>query len=82
MKIVIATALAVVALATSAYAQVPATGETSGTLTYDQGMTVAPRYAQPTPLFTLGNVQFEIWTPVAPPYNSAANRNLAGNPLW
>lgn len=81
MKTALAAVLAVAALATAAYADVPATGETSGTLMYNQGTTVAPRY-QPTPLFLLGGVQFEIWTPVAPPYNAAANRNLAGRPLW
>ena len=82
MKTALAAAFAVAALTTAAYAAVPVTGETSGMLLYNQGTAVAPAYRQPTPLFRLGDVQFEIWSPVAPPYNAAANRNLAGNPPW
>ena len=82
MKTALVAMLAIAALAPAAYAEAPATEETSGTLMYNERTTVSPRYRQPTPLFTLGNVQLEIWTPVAPPYNAAANRNLAGNPPW
>jgi len=82
MKTALAIGLAFALTAATAYAGVPATGDASGTLLYNQGTTTAPRYSQPTPLFRLGDVQFEIWSPVAPPYNAAANRNLAGNPLW
>jgi hypothetical protein len=29
------------------------------------------------PLFTFGGFNVRVWTPVAPPYNAMANRNLA-----
>ena len=81
MKTVLAIGLAFALTTAMAYAEAPLTAEASGTLMYNRGMTIGPRY-QPTPLLSFGDVQFEIWTPVAPPYNAAANRNLAGNPLW
>jgi hypothetical protein len=37
---------------------------------------------QSHPLFTVGGVEVHLWTPVAPPYDSHANRNFAANPLW
>ncbi len=44
---------------------------------------VAPRAlaTHPTPLFTVGGLAFGIWARVPPPYNVAANRNLADNPF-
>ncbi len=45
---------------------------------------MAPRAlaTQPTPLFATGGVAFGIWTRLPPPYNAAANRNLAADPPW
>jgi hypothetical protein len=40
---------------------------------------VIPRY--PTPIFSIGGVPVSIWTRVPPPYNAAANRSAAANPL-
>jgi hypothetical protein len=36
---------------------------------------------QMTPLATVGNLAIGIWSPVQPPYDVAANRNLAANPI-
>jgi hypothetical protein len=36
---------------------------------------------QKTPLVTIGNLAIGIWSPVPPPYDVAANRNLAANPI-
>jgi hypothetical protein len=36
---------------------------------------------QMTPLATVGSLAIGIWTPVAPPYDAAANRSGADNPL-
>jgi hypothetical protein len=36
----------------------------------------------PLPLFKIGNVPVDIWTPVEPPYDSHLNRDQAANPLW
>ena len=39
--------------------------------------------AQPRPLFMIGkDVAVYLWAPVAPHYDSHANRNLAADPLW
>ena len=48
-----------------------------------QAFAVGPRAGvhEPTTLFSLGGLPAVVWTPVAPPYDVAANRNLAGNPL-
>ena len=40
-----------------------------------------PNAQSPTQLFVMGSTAFGIWTPMAPPYDVNANRNLAGNPL-
>ena len=82
MKTALAIGLAFALTGAMAYAQVPATGDVSGTLAYNQVTVIGPHYRAPTPLLTMGNVQFEIWSPVSPPYDAAANRNLGGNPLW
>jgi hypothetical protein len=67
-------------MATAAYAQ---DGGANGTAFTGRSWLAAPnRNAQsPTQLFVLGGTAFGIWTPVAPPYDVNANRNLAGNPL-
>ena len=38
------------------------------------------RNGQMTPLATIGNLAIGIWSPVPPPYDVAANRNLAADP--
>jgi hypothetical protein len=45
--------------------------------------TIGPQQApsQPRPLFTIFGVPIGIWAPVPPPYNVAANRNLAARPI-
>jgi hypothetical protein len=34
------------------------------------------------PLFTIGGVEVRVWAPVAPPYNSKADRDLAATNIW
>ena len=34
------------------------------------------------PLFRIGGLPVGVDAPVEPPYNAAANRNLAADPLW
>ena len=65
-------------LPTVALAQVPVSG-TSGTVSTLAGRPAGGPNARP--LFMLGNVAFGIWAPVAPPYDVAANRNGAANPI-
>jgi hypothetical protein len=69
--------------ATAAYAQQPSPA--GGPLGFS-GQTAAagPRQAptQARPLFTIGGLPIGIWAPVPPPYDAAANRNAAANPLW
>jgi hypothetical protein len=45
--------------------------------------TMGPQQAPsvPTPLFHIFGVPIGIWAPVPPPYNVAANRNLASRPI-
>ena len=59
-----------------AYAQTPRQTSPFSNLTIG----VAPAQ-QMRPLATIGNVALGIWTRVPPPYDVAANRNLAANPL-
>ncbi len=66
----------------------PAPQGTSGTLSFSgQSAATGPRLSAQTtarqmrPLFTIGNVAVGIWTPLPPPYDASANRNLAANPL-
>jgi hypothetical protein len=70
-----------VSMATAALAQ-PLPGATA--MADTQFVTVAPRLGTPrypTPLFTIGGVAVGIWTPVPPPYDGAANRSAAANPV-
>ncbi len=46
----------------------------------NQTVGVGPNH-QMTPLATIGSLAIGIWTPVSPPYDVAANRNGAANPL-
>ena len=41
-----------------------------------------PTDQQPPPLFKIGRLPVRVYAPVPPPYNAAANRNLAANPVW
>jgi hypothetical protein len=34
------------------------------------------------PLFTFGGVEVRVWAPVAPPYNSKADGDLAATDIW
>jgi hypothetical protein len=74
--------LLALAPASAAFAEAP---NSQITTTY-RGQAVAPapwlHAQQPTPLFVVGGVAGGIWTHVSPPYNVAANRNLAANPIW
>jgi hypothetical protein len=71
-----------VLLATPAFAQAPGSGA-AGQIASMGGQSVAqgPRVQQPTPLFMLGGLVVGIWTRVPLPYDAAANRNGAANPL-
>jgi hypothetical protein len=71
-------------MATAAYADTPAGPPVTGTLQAPATLPapVAPESAQPQPFWTLGGVPVRIWAPVAPPYDAAANRTGAGDPLW
>ena len=53
----------------------PGFGGTIGTIGPQQAPSV------PTPLFRIFGVPVGIWAPVPPPYNVAANRNLASRPI-
>lgn len=69
-------------MAGGAYAQ---TAENRGQVAAfsDRTVGVGPqlRGQQMTPLVTIGNLAIGIWSPVPPPYDVAANRNLAANPV-
>jgi hypothetical protein len=41
-----------------------------------------PSNGQSRPLFKIGGLSVRADAPVEPPYNAAANRNLAADPLW
>jgi hypothetical protein len=41
-----------------------------------------PDDRQSRPLFKIGGLPVHVYAPVEPPYNAAANRNLAADPLW
>jgi hypothetical protein len=45
--------------------------------------TIGPQHApsQPRPLLSIFGLPVGIWAPVPPPYNVAANRNLASRPI-
>jgi hypothetical protein len=42
----------------------------------------APSDPQSLPLFKIGRLPVRVYAPVPPPYNAAANRNFAANPVW
>jgi hypothetical protein len=42
----------------------------------------APNRAESRPLFTIGNFEVHLWSPVEPPYDANDNRNQAANPVW
>ena len=41
-----------------------------------------PSDPQSLPLFKIGGLPVRVYAPVPPPYNAAANRNFAANPVW
>jgi len=68
----------------SALAQTPAppvAGEISTLGAQTFGVGPQPGIPQATPLFKIGGLAVGIWTRVPPPYNVAANRSAASNPL-
>jgi hypothetical protein len=68
-------------MATAAYAQEPRVGPAATTATFlGQSVTIGPRQF-PTPQFVIGGLPVGIWARVAPPYEVAANRSAAENPL-
>jgi hypothetical protein len=67
-------------IAATADAQMPSAGPTTAEFG-GQAATIGPRLQHPTPLFVTGGLVVGIWTRVPPPYDVAANRNAAGNPL-
>jgi hypothetical protein len=70
-----------VLIATTANAQKPGAGQTERTPRLGgQSVTVGPRLGA-TPLFVIGDLAVGIWARVPPPYDVAANRNAAANPL-
>jgi hypothetical protein len=77
--------LLAVLVAVGAYAA-PAAGPSSAgeaLIFGGRSTAIGPRIKpqQPTPLFMIGGLAVGIWTRVPPPYDAAANRNLAANPL-
>jgi hypothetical protein len=69
-------------LATTAFAQAPGSGPASPIASMGgQSVAQGQRVQQPTPLVTLGGLVGGIWTRVPPPYDAAANRSGAANPL-
>jgi hypothetical protein len=68
----------IVLVPTVALAQAPGPG-TSGTVSALASRPAGGSNARP--LFMLGNVAFRIWALVAPPYDVAADRNGAANPI-
>ncbi len=68
-------------MATTAYAQKPDAGVVATTATFlGQSVTTGPRQF-PTPQFVIGGLAVGIWARVPPPYDVAANRSAAENPL-
>ena len=72
-----------VLLATTAHAQTPVVNSGQGVAATfsDQSVTAGPQLQSPTSLFVIGNLAVGIWARVPPPYDVAANRNAAANPL-
>ncbi len=71
-------------MAAPAFAQVPGPAGAGRVPAFGgESVLVAPRLGarQPAPLFIIGGVAVEVWAPVPPPYDAAANRNGAANPL-
>jgi hypothetical protein len=68
-------------IATTAYAQKPSAGPEERTPRLGgQSVTAGPRLGA-TPLFVIADLAVGIWARVPPPYDVAANRNAAANPL-
>jgi len=42
----------------------------------------APNQSESRPLFTIGNFEVHLWSPVEPPYDAHNNMNQAANPVW
>ena len=67
-------------IATTAYAQKPSAGPERTPRLGGQSVTAGPRLGA-TPLFVIGDLAVGIRARVPPPYDVAANRNAAANPL-
>jgi hypothetical protein len=62
-------------------AQTPNSGVPAGRAPTFAGQSSAIGTREATPLLHIGNIPVAIWTRVSPPYDVAANRNAAANPL-
>ena len=68
-------------MATTAYAQKPGVGPAATTASFlGESVTIGPRRF-PTPQFVICGLPVGIWARVPPPYDVAANRSAAENPL-
>jgi hypothetical protein len=72
--------------ATSAYGQVvsPAAttqGPAATVATPSTSVGMERQVPGPRPLFTIGGVAVQVWTPVSPPYNTQAYTNLSGRSI-
>jgi hypothetical protein len=67
--------------ATPAFAQAPAAYGMESTPEVLAGQAPESTPLPPT-LFSFDGVPVQIWTPVAPPYDPNADRNIHGDPSW
>ena len=74
------TTLAMIASASAQQVTASATGGPFAGRSVAIGEGPAPR--NPTPLFSIGQLSVGIWARVPPPYDAAANRTYAGDPLY
>ena len=65
----------------AAYAQTPGTGGTVLTPEVPPSVLTPEVPAAPPAVFSIGNVPVRVWAPVPPPYNTAADRTGADNPI-
>ena len=57
--------------------------QTGGTVTAPPGVPGEPAPSEGLHvLFSIGNAPVAVWAPIAPPYDSSANRTGASDPLW
>jgi hypothetical protein len=49
---------------------------------FGTGPDAVPDEPRTSPLFNFGGLDFRVWAPVEPHYNTDANRDPASDPLW